>query len=391
MKLSRHGLRDLLVQPEAIDESRLRLAVVTLFAVGAVVFFRGEALRTGLVSLLTAAILLATLWACFHRLGWRPAGDLWPGTARGLTTALLVMCVSPPGLPWMLAVVMTAVAILLEGRLRRLSVPLALSGVMVAWVIGWAWHAHSGLGYVRPFDLRALDEPLVLLSRAQVELDPVRLYAGNVPGLLGATSFGLLLGGFTILAYCRRSSWTYLGGFALPIAVVALATRESLPVHLLAGPLVLFAGILGAESRRLPLARQWRLGAGLGGGVVAAVLQARGVGIESFGAGVLLAAGVLSLLQAFGMAGSPGIVSPHPSAAPTAISDSREEGARGNLPLGAELAALVLFLPLGLALVAGDGGLSPREKKSLVAVGGGLYAAAAVGALAWVYALRLPN
>jgi len=82
-----------------------------------------------------ALLMVATLWVGYHWIGLRGFGRLWPGAAVGMATGLLTFCLSPPGLPVALSFSLAVVAVLVEGAFRGLRVPLAIGGVMIAWMI----------------------------------------------------------------------------------------------------------------------------------------------------------------------------------------------------------------------------------------------------------------
>ena len=124
--------------------------------------------------------MLAVLYVSYRFVGIRRMGRLWPGAGRGLAVGLLLFCLCPPGLPPWLLFGLAALAVLLEGALGGWGVPVALSGLLVLWPLAWLWHAHSGLGYVGPFQLRPQLDPIALWTKFQLELDPLRLYTGNV-------------------------------------------------------------------------------------------------------------------------------------------------------------------------------------------------------------------
>ena len=369
-------------QPEAANEGPVRLVAVVGLSGAAVLFFRQEA-TPGLAAALVGALAVeAALYLGYHRIGLRPTGRIWPGFTRGLATALLLFCLCPPGLPPLLILVLAALAVLVEGALRGLVVPLAIGGVMVAWPLAWLWHVHAGAGFLAPFQLRPQLDPIALWTRFQLELDPARLYAGNVAGPLGATSFGLAGIGFLALAFLRRASWAFLAAFYAPIALAVSVTHSSLPVYLVSGSAVVWAGIVAGETRRLPLGAVWRAGAGAAAGGFAAYLLLRGGGPESYGFGVIAVAALVSLFQLFGLAGSPSVVSTaHPEP------DETEAGAGASVP---QLVALVLFAPLGLLMVWRDPSLPPSQRKLLGALGLLLYVLVVSAALVWLWQLRLP-
>ncbi|HEV3232170.1 MAG TPA: hypothetical protein VG245_07940 [Candidatus Dormibacteraeota bacterium] len=371
-----------LARPAMADEGRLRLGVTVVLAAAGLAFFRLAALPVLAGALVGALALLTGLYVGFHTLGRRSFGRVWPGASRGLGTGLLVFCLCPPGTPPWLAALLSAVAGLIEGRLRRVALPLALNGALVVWPLAWAWQAHADLGFVRPFDLRPLEEPIKLWTQAQIALDPVRLYTGNVPGLLGATSFGLVALGVLVLAYARRASWAYLAAAAAPVLLGVAVARQPLTVYLVSGPALAFAGLIGADARRLPKAVAWRVGGGVAAGLIALALLRAGAGLSAYGAGVLTAGAGVALFQLFGLAGAPAVVR-------TAPAGAHVPSVRG-LPGLAQAAALVVFLPLGLLLIWRDPSLSRSAKASLTSVGLGLYVFAGAAAVAWVNLIRLP-
>jgi hypothetical protein len=379
----RTAAAELVAHPESIDEDRLRLGVALVLSLAAVYFFRDAALPPLLAAIAGAAAVLVALNLGFHRLGARALGRMWPGVARALGAGLLVGCLAPPRAPVLLVFALAALAILIEGRLRRLGAPLAAGGVLVAWLFIWLWRLRAAADYLRPFDLRPLDEPVTLWLRFARDVDPVRLYTGNVPGPIGATSFGLIAVCVLLLAYARRASWPYIGGFFAPIAAMCLVRSQPLTIYLINGQALLFAGLLGAEARRLPLSTAWRAGCGVVAGAGAAILMARGVGADAYGLGVAAVAVGTSLFQMFGLAGSPPVATGRAPA-------RRLEGLRPRPGLG-QLTALVVLAPVGMVLLWRDPQLTRREKASLVLVGTGLYVLAAVSSLIWIWYFRIPS
>jgi hypothetical protein len=360
----------------------VRLGIAVVLSGAAVLFFRQEALSRLLAGALGALLVVGILYIGYHRIGLRRAGRAWPGFSRGLATGLLFFCLCPPGLPLVLVAALAALAVLVEGWLRGLRAPVALSGVMIAWALAWIWHVRAGDGYISPFQLRPQLEPIALWTGFQLELDSVRLYTGNVAGALGSTSFGLAMLGFLVLAFLRRASWLFLLAFFAPIAAVMALTRNSLPAYVINGTAVVFAGLVAAEVRTLPLGTAWRVGAGAGAGLLATALLLRGGGPESYGEGIIAVALMVTFFQLFGLAGSPAVVSEaHPFR-------GKPESSGRTTP--ARFAALMVFPPAGLLMVWRDQSLPPSQRKILGGLGLLLYVLVLGGALLWLWALRLP-
>ena len=389
----RARVRTFLTHPEVVDEDLLRLIAAILLAIGGIFFFRLRALPTLAACAIGGSVVLAMLWGGFHRLGLRALGGYWPGTTRGLAVALLVFCLAPPGLPWLLAALLGALAVAVEAVEKKALVPLALSGVTAAWVLAWLWQARTGSPYIAPFDFHVLDEPVTLWVRFQATIEPVRAYAGQVAGPLGATSFGLAAIATLLLSYARAVSWHLVLAFYLPVLVVTLLGQRPFTVYLLSAPALVFVALVAADARRLPRSAGWRLGMGLLGGAVSAALLASGSGVQAFGIGVAVSTGLVAVFQFFGLAGSPGAV------------ERRHEARRDHEPVVEEppppmpvrrrtaalqLLALAAFLPAGLALVWRDRSLERSQRAALVSMGALLYLGAVAASAAWLWLLRLP-
>ena len=381
-------LLNFLREPEWADEARLRFGVAVVLAAAGLFFFRTAAIGSLAGALLGAGLALGALNVGFHRIGIRPLGGYWPGFFRGMATALLVFCVCPPGLPLAMVAGLGALAVVIEGVERRLLLPIALTGVLLVWPLAWLLHGQAEPGFTRPFDLRPLDEPISLFNRFGEQfgdqIDPGRLYVGNVAGLLGATSFGLAAVCFVVLAYARKASWHYAAGFFGALALVLLVSRRPLALGLVSGPAAVFAGIIGAESRRLPRPLPWRIGGGALAGLAAGVLLTRQVGLEAYGFAVVGTAALISLFQFFGLAGSPGVVAGTHPERPGA------EAAPQAPVRPVQVLLLAAVTPLGLVVLQRDQSLPRSQRRALLALGLALYAVAIGGSLLWLWALRYP-
>ncbi|MDQ6746717.1 MAG: hypothetical protein M3010_01225, partial [Candidatus Dormibacteraeota bacterium] len=301
-------LQEFLTQPELVDDGVLRLVAALMLSAGGVFFFRQRAVPLLVACVVGGGVVLAVLWVGFHRLGARPLGPYWPGLYAGIAAALLVFCLMPPGIPWALAALLAALAVGVEAVERRATVPLAFSGVIAAWLLATLWQARSGGVYIAPFDFHVLDEPITLWVKFQATIDPVRTYAGQAAGPIGATSFGLAALGTLLLSYSKNIAWPTVLAFYVPITALCVAGRLPFNVYLFDAPALVFAAIIGAEARRLPRSLPWRVVTGFLAGAVAAGLLLMGTGYQAFGVGVMVSTAVVTLFQFFGLAGAPGVV-----------------------------------------------------------------------------------
>jgi hypothetical protein len=382
-----------LAQPELAREGLVRLLGTLLLAAGGVFFFRQRALPVLAACAAAGALLLGLLWAGFHRLGLRPLGKFWPGSTQGLATAVLVFCLMPPGIPLPLAALLAALAVAVEAAEKRALVPLAASGVTAAWLLAWLWQSRSGAPFIAPFDYHVLDEPITLWVKFATAIDPVRTYAGQVAGPLGATSFGLVALATLLLSFSRAISWPAVIAFYAPIAVLCLVAQLPLHVYIVDGPALVFAALVGGESRRLPRTVAWRVATGVMGGLVAALMLAAGSGYQAFGLGVAVSTVLVSVFQFFGLAGAPGVVErPAVRRGEAGETPAQRVVARApGRPSPLQVLALAAFMPAGLALVWRDGSLARSQRAALLVVGAVLYLSVVAASLTWLWLLRLPG
>ena len=390
----RTRLLDFLEQPETANEGLLRLVAVLLMASGGLFFFRLRAVPVLLSCVVGGALILLALWAGFHLLGARQLGSYMPGPARGLAAAILVFCLMPPGVPLLLAALLAALAVTFEAVEHRAPARLALSGVTAAWLLAWIWQVRGGTSFIAPFDFHQLDEPVTLWVKFQTAIDPVRTYAGQVAGPLGATSFGLVAIATLLVAYARGVSWHVVLWFYFPVLAAAMAARLPLNVYLLNAPALAFVALLAADARRLPEPVAWKVITGLLGGAVAADLLLAGSGYQSFGIGVAASTLLVTVFQFVGLAGSSWMAAHQAQKAVpqgTAPGVSLPPSAAAGGPSPAHMVALAVCLQVGLALVARDSRLERSQRTALVTIGIVLYVLSVAGALTWLWLLRLPG
>jgi Na+-translocating ferredoxin:NAD+ oxidoreductase subunit D len=212
-----------------------------------------------------------------------------------LVASLLVACFLPSTVPPWLGVAMVVLLVALDSllwpQLRRMMVHPALLVFGILYLV----QRQIAIGFVNPFDLRPLDDPLTLWYRLHIIIDPVKLYVGNVPGPLGATSMGALLLGLSYLWYTRKISLGLIGGFVVGIAAASLALRYDVTFQLSSGPALFLAGYLAADRRRLTVDERATLVMGAAAGILTVALRANGQA-EQAAWEALLAVGALASL-----------------------------------------------------------------------------------------------
>ncbi|TMF55462.1 MAG: RnfABCDGE type electron transport complex subunit D [Chloroflexi bacterium] len=269
----------LLVQPEQLSYDVVyALALVPPMATGIFFFRRSAALLIALCFLTGIVCLLALQLA---RLTINlPA---WVGFRANhpLISGLIVACFLSPQTPAWLGVSLVLLLVVLDHvvwpQLGRTMVHPALVVFGILFVV----QKQLPVGFVNPFDGRRLDDPLSLWHRLGLPIDPVKLYVGNVPGPIAATSAAAVLLGIAYLWYGRKISAAVLGGFLVGVAATAAAYGFDLAFQLASGPALFLTGYLAADRRRVIVPDQLAVVVGAGAGIATVVLRNFGQGQEA--------------------------------------------------------------------------------------------------------------
>jgi Na+-transporting NADH:ubiquinone oxidoreductase subunit NqrB len=164
----------------------------------------------------------------------------------------------------------------------------------------------AAFAYVNPVSGKLFNDPIAIwyhyFGPQAAPIDAVRLYVGNVPGPVFATSLLAVAIGIAWLAYARRLSLVVLGAFAVGALIPIYLFHWDVVFQLDSGPTWFVAGLLLADRRFLPGSRAIRPVLGLAGGVLAIGLRTRGYGIEAafFAVGVIQAASAVVALIMWG-------------------------------------------------------------------------------------------
>lgn len=223
-----------------------------------------------------------------RRAGWSPSGG--PVLAAVVGVALV-----GPGAPILFTGGVALLGALLELARGRWLPGARLETGLLAYS-GFLLAAHGAISdlYLNPASLRPLPEPIRLwLTYGGAPIDPVKLYVGNVPGPVFATSLLAVLVGAAWLWYARRLSLAVVGGFAAGALAVCAVLGWNPGYQLDSGPTWFVAALLLADRRRLPGSLKVRPLLGLAAGLTALGLRTRGVAIEG---AVLAVAGVQAAL-----------------------------------------------------------------------------------------------
>jgi len=200
------------------------------------------------------------------------------GPAAPLTT--MVGQIEIPGAPILIAALAVALELL---RARYIPAVRAQAGLM-AWTVIWLLGRGAPRGYVDPSGGNPLD-PIAtwfnfFRSQDSMPVDAIRLYVGNVPGPVFATSMLAVIIGIAWLAYARRLSLVVLASFLIGALLPIQLYHWNPLFHLDSGPTWFVAGLLLADRKLLPGPWAIKMLLGLTAGVLAMQLRANGNGIE---------------------------------------------------------------------------------------------------------------
>ena len=162
--------------------------------------------------------------------------------------------------------------------------------------------------YINPASGRLFGDPIStwyrFFSPTSGPIDPIRLYVGNVPGPVFASSLLAVAIGVAWFAYARRVSLIVLITFLAGALVAINSFHWDILFQLDSGPMWFVAGLLLADRRLLPGSWLTRPVIGFAGGLFAVGLRQRGYGIEAafFTVAAVQAAMVVGYLLFWGAA-----------------------------------------------------------------------------------------
>ena len=261
-------------EPATLPASAVTAIAVAPPIVAGLVFFQTRAA--------VALVLALAIGTFLHLLAWRLKQPLTasPVLASVVGVALVGAATAPA---WIAAVALLAGGLDL---LRQRYLPgMRVQAGLVAYGAVYLSGRSIVDGYLRPGSLQPLAEPIRLWAQfgggAAAPIDPIRLYVGNVPGPLLATSLMAVNVGAAWFWYARRLSLAVPIAFAAGAAVPVALMHWNLGYHLDSGPAWFVVALVLADRDLLPASRAARPLIGFAAGVVALALRTRGTGIEA--------------------------------------------------------------------------------------------------------------
>lgn len=246
--------------------------------IAGLIIFKLPALEMLAVALVAGiAAYLAARWL------WRGQGGHAP--ASPIIAAVFGVALIGPGAGLLITAEVSVVAAILE-LLRARYMPLirAQAGLLAFAAIALITHG-APFAYVNPATGQAFSDPIAtwfrFFSSGSSPYDAIRLYVGNVPGPVFATSLLAVAIGVAWLAYARRVSLVVLVTFLAGAGAAVYAFHWDFLFQLDSGPTWFVAGLLLADRRLLPESWVIRPVFGFAGGLFAVGLRKNGYGIEA--------------------------------------------------------------------------------------------------------------
>jgi hypothetical protein len=228
--------------------------------------------------------------------------------ASPLLAAVFGVALIGAGAGLAIAAEIAALAVVLEVlRVRYMPAIRAQSGLLAYAAVALVTRGLP-FAYVNPANGARFSDPIAtwyrFFSPASAPIDPIRLYVGNVPGPVFATSLLAVAIGIAWLAYSRRMSLVVLVAFAAGAGLAIYTFRWDPLFQLDSGPTWFVAGLLLADRRLLPDSWSIRPVLGFAGGLFAVGLRHNGLGIEAAFFTVAAVQAVMAVLVIVYWAGS---------------------------------------------------------------------------------------
>jgi hypothetical protein len=259
------------------DDLVTGLAVLPTVVAGLVIFKAPAARMLGIALVAGSIGVLIGYW--FMRDQFRHS------VATPLLAAVFGVALIGAGAGLAVAAEIAALAVVLEVlRVRYMPAIRAQSG-LIAYAAIAALTRGLPFAYVNPANGAPFGDPIAtwyrFFSPASAPIDPIRLYVGNVPGPVFATSLLAVAVGVAWLAYARRVSLVVLVAFFAGASLAIYTFRWDPLFQLDSGPTWFVAGLLLADRRLLPDSWSIRPVIGFAGGLFAVGLRHNGYGIEA--------------------------------------------------------------------------------------------------------------
>jgi hypothetical protein len=261
--------------------------------IAGLIIFKAPALE-----MLAAALAAGAIGQSFGMLVWRkhrPRVRSSPVIAAVVGVALV-----GAGAGLVTSVEIAVIAVILELLRARFAPAIRLQTGLFSYACVALISRGAPFKYVNPASAQPFGDPINVwyhfFSPASAPIDPVRLYVGNVPGPVFATSLLAVAIGAAWFAYARRLSLVVLITFLAGGLFAVYTLHWDYLFQLDSGPTWFVAALILADRRLLPGSWAIRPFMGLAAGLLAVGLRKSGHGIEAAFITVAAVQAVMALL-----------------------------------------------------------------------------------------------
>ena len=276
------------------DDLVTGIALLPVVVAGLVIFKRPA------LQMLVIAVAAGTVGLIVSRWLWR--SQLGRHGASPLLAAIFGVALVGAGASLLISIEVAALAVVLELLRARYMPAIRAQAGLIAYAAIALVTRGGPFAYVNPANGAPFGDPIgtwyQFFSPASASVDPIRLYVGNVPGPVFATSLLAVAVGVAWLAYAQRVSLVVLFGFFTG-SLLAIYTLHWDPVFQLdSGPTWFVGGLLLADRRLLPDSWAVRPTLGFAAGLFAVGLRRPPQGAWLSGHGLEVAFFTVAAIQA---------------------------------------------------------------------------------------------
>jgi len=259
------------------DDLVTGIALLPTVVAGLIIFRLPAAEMLGIAAVAGTVGLIIAHWLWRHQFPH-------PG-ASPLIAAVFSVALVGAGASLVLAAEIAVLAVTLEVlRARYIPAIRAQAGLLAYAAIALLTRGGPSV-YFNPANGATFGDPIAIwfrfFSPTSAPIDPIRLYVGNVPGPVFATSLLAVAVGVAWLAYARRVSLAVLVTFGAGAGLAIYTFHWDALFQLDSGPTWFVAGLLLADRRLLPESWSVRPLLGFAAGLFAVGLRRNGYGIEA--------------------------------------------------------------------------------------------------------------
>jgi len=215
---------------------------------------------------------------------------LWPkdasrSSASPFLAALVGVALVGVGAPLAISIEIAVGAVAAELLRARFLPSIRVQAGLLAYAAVALLTRGAQAAYINPTDGRPFGDPIAIwyrfFSPGSAPVDPIRLYVGNVPGPVFATSLLAVAVGVAWLAYSRRVSMVVLVAFLIGALIPPYLGHWDYLFHLDSGPTWFVAALVLSDRKMLPDSWAVRPVLGLVAGFLTLSLRRSGHGIEA--------------------------------------------------------------------------------------------------------------